>query len=164
MTKSGELNTFDMWQDLLQGVKGNFQESRALAPAEQKHLGAHAPETLQLPTHIDDELKVIVQRWSERPHRYVAARSFLILALHRHADKQLEQPAGHDVEDRRPHLRSFHAGDKRCSHLTLGYLLVIARQNSSRRRRVVNEERRFEDGGFMNGGQAECCLKTDDAS
>ncbi|SRR6266566_589943 len=76
MTESGELNTCDMWQDLLQGVKGNFQVIRALAAAEQKHLGAHSPEVLQLITHIDDELKVIVQRWSECPHHcYFANRN-----------------------------------------------------------------------------------------
>src|SRR6266567_3884098 len=73
MTQSGELNTFDIWQDLLQGVKGHFQVSRALAPAKQKHLGAYSPEALQLRTHLDDELKVIVQRRSECSHRDVVA-------------------------------------------------------------------------------------------
>ena len=73
MTQSGELNTFGLGQDLLQGVKGHFQESRALAAAKQKYLGAYSPEALQLPTHLDDELKVIVQRRSEFPHRDIAA-------------------------------------------------------------------------------------------
>jgi hypothetical protein len=50
MVEPEELNTFDMWQGLLQGVKGNLQVSRALAPAEQKHLGAYSPEALQRST------------------------------------------------------------------------------------------------------------------
>src|SRR5205085_4281689 len=100
-----------------------------------------------LPAHLDDKLKVIVRCWSECPHRYVAARSLLILAFHRHVREQFDQPAGHDVEDRWPHLCSFHGCDEGCRHLTLGHLFVKARQNSCRRRLVVNEEWWFVDGG-----------------
>src|SRR5947209_2696375 len=59
MIQSGELDTSDMGQDLLQGVKRRFQVGRALAPTEQEDLGAHIPEALQLPTHLYYELKVI---------------------------------------------------------------------------------------------------------
>src|SRR5713101_7765285 len=100
MIESEELNTCDMWQDLLEGGKGNFQVSRALAPAEQKHLGAYSPEALQLFTHLDDQLPIIVKRRSERPHRYVVTPGFLLLACHHHAREQLEQPAGYDIENR----------------------------------------------------------------
>ena len=37
MIESGELSTFGMRQDLLQGVKGDFEVSRAPATAEQEH-------------------------------------------------------------------------------------------------------------------------------
>src|SRR5713101_1664377 len=69
MIESRELNPCDMWQDILEGVKVNFQVSRALAPAEQKHLGFSSPEALKPPTRLDDHLKVIPQCGSERPHR-----------------------------------------------------------------------------------------------
>jgi len=39
MTETGKLDTPYVWHDLFQGVKGGFQVSRALATAEQQHIG-----------------------------------------------------------------------------------------------------------------------------
>src|SRR5438034_7544001 len=100
MPQSRELDPFDMWQDLLQGVKGNFQVSRTLAAAEQKHFGLQSPEAFQLPTHLDDYLKVILECRSKLPHRQVLATAFFVLAFHHHVRECLEREARQGAEDR----------------------------------------------------------------
>lgn len=64
--------TCDMWQHLLEGVNGSLQVGRALATAEQKHLRPNASEPFQVPTHLDSQLKVGVQRRSE--HTRISTR------------------------------------------------------------------------------------------
>src|SRR6266545_8051375 len=81
-----------MRQDLLQGVKGNFEVSRALARPEQEHLSAYGLEALQRPFRLDGQLEVIVQRRSQHPHRYVVSLGLLILACRHHLREQREQP------------------------------------------------------------------------
>ena len=84
MPQPGELDPFDMGQDLLQSVKGRFQVRRTLAATEQKHLGRESLEGLQLPTHLDNDLKVILECRCKLLHRQVLATAFLILAFHHH--------------------------------------------------------------------------------
>src|SRR2546423_4822516 len=161
MPETGNLDTPHLWHHLFQGVKGGFQVSRALAPAEQQHIGTYSAEALQRPFHLDHQLEVVVQRRREHSHRDVIAVRLLFLARHHGRREPLEQPTRHEVQHWRPHLRSLHAGNHRRGDLALSNLMVETRQPGCRRR-VVDHQRRFEDGGLVNGGERESRVEPDD--
>jgi len=137
------LDTLGAGQESLELVQARGQQARTLAPAQEQDVGVDPRECWRAPGRLRDDAEVADEGGSEDAHRrMVAGRSGV--TVDEPADEHLQQPARHEIEDRRPHLAALHACDERGRDVAGGDLALQPRQQAVGPGRI-REQRRLED-------------------